>query len=98
MNLYRITQIDYIAPQTLRFEFDDGEVATHDFHDEINHFPESPVIAALADAEMFRSAEIVRSGRAVEWANGYDLCADQCRRWIAKMPESIEFAEETLAA
>ncbi len=26
MNLYRITQIDYIAPQTLRFEFNDGEV------------------------------------------------------------------------
>ncbi len=61
MNLYRITQIDYIAPQTLRFEFDDGEVATHDFHDEINHFPESPIITALADAEMFRIAVIVRS-------------------------------------
>jgi hypothetical protein len=98
MNLHRIARIDHIAPLTLRFEFDDGEAVTHDFHEEINHFPESLIIAALADAAMFRSASIVRSGRAVEWANGYDLCADQCRLWLEDTaPMSIQ-ASETLAA
>ena len=98
MNLYRITHIDHIVPLTLRFEFDDGEAVVHDFQEEINRFPESPVITALADTVMFRSAAIVRSGRAVEWANGYDLCADQCRRWITETPASIGFVEELLTA
>jgi hypothetical protein len=98
MNFHRITRIDHIAPLTLRFEFDDGEAVTHDFHEEINRFPESPVINALAGTAMFRSAAIVRSGRAVEWANGYDLCADQCRLWLGDTAASLMQTSEILVA
>jgi hypothetical protein len=98
MNLHRIIHIEHIAPLTLRFEFDDGETVQHDFHEEVNHFPESPVITALADTIMFRSAVITRSGRAVEWANGYDLCADQCRLWLGDTAALLMQTSEIVVA
>lgn len=98
MQLHYITHIDHIAPLTLRFEFDDGMTVEHNFREEIEHFPNSPVIAGLADTVVFASAEIVRSGRAVEWANGYDLCADQCRLWTGDTASSSMQPSETLVA
>ncbi len=98
MQLHHITRIAHIAPLTLRFEFDDGMTTEHNFREEIEQFPNSNVIAGLADTAVFASAEIVRSGRAVEWANGYDLCADQCRLWIGDTASSSMKPSETLVA
>jgi hypothetical protein len=96
MNLHHITRIDHIAPLTLRFEFDDGMTTEHNFREEIEQFPDSPIIAGLADKAIFASAEIVRSGRAVEWANGYDLCADQWRLWTGDTASSSIQSSKTL--
>jgi hypothetical protein len=47
-----------------------------------------PTLEMLNNREVFESMSVVYDGRAIEWANGADFCADALRLWAEEQAET----------
>lgn len=67
-----------IYPSKLAITWEDG----FSYEVEVGHLLcRHPTLEMLNNREVFESMSVVYDGRAIEWANGADFCADALRLW-----------------
>jgi len=76
MNQIRILKITNIKNYILEIEFSDNCIKQFDFMQIINF---NGIAEDLKNLEYFKNVKIIDDGRAFEWQNGYDCCADWAR-------------------
>jgi Protein of unknown function (DUF2442) len=72
--MVRITKVEYLHDYTLRIEFTDGFERVYNLENLLS----KGIALSLRDINQFIQFKVTRMG-ALQWANGFDICADFLR-------------------
>jgi len=75
--IYAVTDVEVVAPYTLKLEFDDGTSKTIDF----SRVLEGELLGPLRDVRLFNQVRVDAESRTVVWPNGADFDPATLHDW-----------------
>jgi Protein of unknown function (DUF2442) len=92
--MVKITHLTVFDNYCIRLVFNDGCQKTVNFR---KFLKEDVLTGPLLDPQYFRQVRIDYHGRGIYWPNGYDVCPDNLRYYLAAVEtQSVAEREESL--
>jgi len=92
--MVKITQLTVLDNYCIHLVFNDGCQKTVNFR---KFLKEDALTKPLLDPTYFRQVQISDHGRGICWPNGYDVCPDNLRYYLAAVETpKVEQREESL--